>query len=161
MFVAFARRYIAPDNSILSTKTISIMTKQFWLNLPVKNLAKSKTFFTSLGFKFSEGPGSTDTSAPLLLGEKNVVVMLFEEPAFKGFTNNSIADTTKGTEVLMSIDAESKEEVDDITAKAVKAGGSSDHKPHEMSGFMYGSLFSDLDGHRWNVLYMDTTKMKG
>jgi uncharacterized protein len=136
------------------------MTKQLWLNLPVKDVKKSKAFFTKLGFQFSTGPGDTDTSAALLVGEKNVVVMLFEEPAFKGFTHSEIADTSKGCEVLLSIDAESKDEVDKLTQKAVAAGGKSDHKPSEAQGWMYGSLFTDLDGHRWNVLYMDMSKMK-
>lgn len=86
--------------------------------------------------------------------------MLFEEPAFKCFTNAEIADTTKGCEVLLSIDAESKEEVDTLIQKAIEAGGKSTHKPSAMSGWMYGSLFLDPDGHRWNVLYMDMTKMK-
>ncbi|CAD5253328.1 MULTISPECIES: VOC family protein [unclassified Imperialibacter] len=136
------------------------MTKQLWLNLPVKDVKKSKAFFTKLGFQFSTGPGDTETSAALLVGEKNVVVMLFEEPAFKGFANADIADTSKGCEVLLSIDTESKEEVDTLTQKAIDAGGKSSHKPSAMSGWMYGSLFIDLDGHRWNVLYMDMSKMK-
>lgn len=135
------------------------MIKQFWLNLPVKNIKKSKEFFGKLGFQFNTQHGNTDTSASLLVGEKNVVVMLFEEPAFKGFTNNEIADTTRGTEVLLSIDAQSKEEVDQMAQKAIDAGGKSTHKPGEMQGWMYGCMFSDIDGHRWNVLYMDMSKM--
>lgn len=135
------------------------MAKQFWLNLPVKSLAKSKEFFSKLGFKFSTGPGSTDTSAPLLMGDNNVVIMLFEEPAFKGFVNSDVADTSKGTEVLLSIDAESKEEVDELVSKVIAAGGKSTHKPSEMQGWMYGCVFTDLDGHKWNVLYMDQGKM--
>ena len=135
------------------------MVKQFWLNLPVKDLSKSKEFFNKIGFKFSIGPGSTETSAPLLMGEHNVVVMLFEEPMFKGFVNTDVADTSKGSEVLLSIDVNSKEEVDELVSKAVAAGGKSTHKPSEMQGWMYGSVFTDLDGHKWNVLYMDHSKM--
>lgn len=135
------------------------MIKEFWLNLPVKNIGKSKAFFTALGFKFNTQNGNTDTSACLLVGEKNIVVMLFEEPTFKGFTNNEIANTSKGTEVLLSFDAQSKEEVDAIIKKAIEAGGSSMHKPSGMGGWMYGAVFADLDGHRWNVLHMDMSKM--
>ena len=135
------------------------MVKEFWLNLPVKNIQKSKEFFTKLGFKFNMQQGDSDTSACLLIGSKNIVVMLFEEAVFKNFTNNAVADTKAGTEVLFSIDAESKEEVDELTQKAIDAGGSSSHKPTEMKGWMYGSLFADLDGHRWNVLFMDMNKM--
>jgi len=135
------------------------MTKQFWLNLPVKDVAKSKAFFAGLGFKFNTQHGNSANSASLLLGQHNVVLMLFEEQAFKGFTNNAIANTGQGTEVLLSIDAESKEEVDEMARKAVAAGGKSGHQPSAMQGWMYGCVFSDLDGHKWNVLYMDMSKM--
>ena len=136
------------------------MTKEFWLSLPVKSLARSKEFFTSLGFSFTPGPGNTDTSAPLMIGNKNVVVMLFEEAFFKGCTNNEIADTSKVTEVLLSFDAESREEVDEIANKAVAAGGTLFGKPSEVQGWMYSCGFTDLDGHRWNVLYMDMNKVQ-
>ncbi len=135
------------------------MTKKFWINLPVRDIKRSVDFFTKLGFKFNTRQGNTANSACLLLGDQEVVVMLFSEPAFKGFTNNEIADTQKATEVLLSIDAESKEEVDEFIKKAVQAGGRSDHQPGEMKGWMYGSVFSDPDGHRWNVLYMDMSRM--
>jgi len=93
------------------------------------------------------------------VGEKNIVVMLFEEPMFKGFTSNEIADTARGTEVLLSFDAQSKEEVDEIIDRVKEAGGKSSHVPDEMTGWMYGCVFSDLDGHRWNILHMDMSKM--
>jgi predicted lactoylglutathione lyase len=136
------------------------MTKQFWLSLPVKDVNRSREFFTKMGFKFSEGPGNSPNSAPLLVGDKNVVVMLFEEAAFKGFTNNEITNTKQSCEVLLSIDAQNKEEVDEMAKKAIEAGGTSNHKPAEMKGYMYGCVFSDLDGHRWNVLHMDMSKMQ-
>ncbi len=132
--------------------------KQFWINLPVKDVQRSKEFFTRLGFKFNTRYGDQPNSASLLLGDKDVVVMLFDEPTFKGFTNTEIA-AQKQTEVLLSVDAQSKEEVDEMAKKAVEAGGASDHKPSEMKGWMYGCVFSDLDGHRWNVLHMDMDKM--
>ncbi|HEV7232219.1 MAG TPA: VOC family protein [Bacteroidia bacterium] len=134
------------------------MAKEFWLNLPVKDLRKSKAFFTALGFKFNSGPGNTENSAPLVLGNKNVIVMLFSELAFKGFVNQEIADTQKSCEVLLSFDAESKEEVDELIRKVIEAGGTSNHVPSEMTGFMYGCVFRDLDGHRWNILHMDMSK---
>ncbi len=135
------------------------MTKQFWINLPVKDINKSRDFFTKLGFKFNTKHGNGHSSACMLLGENNIVCMLFDEPTFKVFTNNEITNTQKSNEVLLSIDAQSKEEVDEMVKKAIQAGGTSNHQPSEMTGFMYGSVFTDLDGHRWNVLYMDTTKM--
>ncbi len=131
------------------------MAKDFWLSLPVKNVKRSREFFTKLGFKFTPGPGNTDTSAPLVIGNKNVVVMLFEEPAFKGFVNQEITNTDKSCEVLLSFDAASKEEVDEIVLKVIEAGGTSTHKPYEMQGPMYGCVFRDLDGHCWNVLHMN------
>jgi predicted lactoylglutathione lyase len=137
------------------------MAKDFWLNLPVKDVKRSKAFFEKLGFGFKPGPGNSDHSAPLVLGDKDVVVMLFQEPVFKGFVNTEIGDTVKGCEVLLSVDAASKEEVDEMASRAVAAGGKSTHKPYEMNGGMYGCVFSDPDGHRWNVLYMDMSKMPG
>ncbi len=137
------------------------MTKQLWINLPVKDVKKSKEFFAKLGFKFNEQMGNSENSAALLIGEKNTVVMLFDESSFKGFTSAEIADVTSAAEVLLSIDAESKEEVDEMAEKAVAAGGKSNHKPGEMKGWMYGCLFTDPDGHRWNVLYMDMNKISG
>ena len=135
------------------------MTKEIWINLPVKDAKKSREFFLAMGFKINPRHGNTDNSASLFIGDKNVVLMLFEEQAFKSFTNHEITNTTQSTEVLFSIDAESKEEVDEMAAKAVAAGGSSPHQPKEMQGWMYGCLFMDPDGHRWNVLYMDMSKM--
>jgi len=135
------------------------MVKEFWLSLPVKDIKKSRAFFDKLGFKFNTKNGNTDTSAALMVGEKNIVVMLFEEPAFKGFTNTEVADTKQGTEVLLSFDAQSKEEVDAMAQKAIEAGGKTDHKPYEMQGWMYGCVFTDIDGHKWNVLHMDYSKM--
>lgn len=100
--------------------------------------------------------------AAMQVGEKDVTVMLFDESTFKGFVENcGLADTAKGVEVLLSIDAESKEEVDELAQKAIEAGGKSNHKPREMDGWMYGCLFTDPDGHSWNVLHMDMSKMPG
>lgn len=130
--------------------------KQFWLNLPVKDIAQSKAFFSHLGFRFNE-QHSGPNSLCMLMGEYNVVVMLFDEATFQGFTQNAVAN--QASEVLLSIDAQSKEEVDEMVRKAIEAGGCSNHKPQEMQGPMYGCVFADLDGHRWNVLYMDMSKM--
>jgi predicted lactoylglutathione lyase len=132
--------------------------KQFWISLPVKNIEKSKAFFTALGFTFNPHQGNGPNSACLMIGEKNVVCMLFDEPTFKQCISGAEL-STNATEVLLSIDAQSKEEVDEMVVKAIAAGGSSNHKPGEMKGFMYGCVFSDLDDHRWNVLYMDMSKM--
>ena len=135
------------------------MTKELWMNLPVKNLKKSKEFFTKLGFSFDERYVNNDEGASLVIGDKNIVIMLFIESAFKKFTGNDIPDLNKGTEVLFSIDAQSKEEVDEMAQKVVKAGGFIYAEAEDNGSWMYGFGFADLDGHRWNILYMDMSKM--
>lgn len=135
------------------------MTKEIWINLPVKNVEKSKAFFAALGFEFNKNFGNSATSACLLIGSKNVIVMLFEEPAFKSFIQHDVTDTAKSSEVLFSIDAESREEVDEMVKKVAAAGGTVFATPGEKAGWMYGCGFCDLDGHRWNMLYMDMSKM--
>lgn len=134
------------------------MTKQIWLNLPVKNIEKSKAFFTQLGFTFNE-QHETKTSACLMIGDSNFVVMLFSDSVFESFVQNRITDTKSSTEVLISIDAQSRLEVDETALKVIEAGGTIFAKPAENQGWMYGCGFQDLDGHRWNVLYMDLNKL--
>lgn len=135
------------------------MTKQIWINLPVKDLEKSKEFFIKLGFSFDGGNINNNEGASLVIGDKAVVVMLFIEEAFKKFTGNDIPDLLQGTEVLLSIDAQSKEEVNEMAKKVVNAGGTIYAEAEDNDSWMYGFGFSDLDGHRWNVLYMDMSKM--
>jgi predicted lactoylglutathione lyase len=135
------------------------MTKQIWINLPVKDVNASKTFFCKLGFSFNEKYANTNDSACLLIGDKSVVVMLFTEKLFEGFIQHKIADTKQGNEVLFSLDAESREEVDEFAKKVIEAGGSVFSKPAENQGWMYGFGFQDLDNHRWNVLFMDMNKL--
>lgn len=133
------------------------MTKQLWLNLPVKNIEKSKDFFAKLGFSFNTQHGNSPVSASLVIGKN--VIMLFEENTFKGFIKSEISDTANANEVLISIDAESKEEVDEMAKKVMSAGGNVFSEPNEKDGWMYGCAFADPDGHKWNVLYMDMSKM--
>lgn len=134
------------------------MTKQIWLNLPVKNIAKAKDFFWKIGFSFNE-QHDTPSSTCMVVGEGHFVVMLFEESLFSTFSQNGITDTNSSSEVLMSIDAESREEVDELAKKVTEAGGTVFADPAESQGWMYGCGFADLDGHRWNVLYMDFSKL--
>ena len=135
------------------------MTKELWINLPVKDIKKSKEFFTAIGFTINTHAPASDSSASFLIGTKNIVMMLFEETLFQKFTNHALADTGKSTEVLLSFDAESREEVDELAKKVAAAGGKVFAQPGESQGWMYAFGFSDPDGHRWNVLYMDMTKM--
>lgn len=135
------------------------MTKEVWINLPVKDLVKSRSFFSSLGFSFDTPYGNGPVSACFMMGKKNVVVMLFTEPVFTIFTSHPVSDTKKGAEVLFSFDAENKEEVDEMAKKVKAAGGTIYSEPQATQGWMYGFGFVDLDGHRWNMVYMDMTKM--
>jgi predicted lactoylglutathione lyase len=112
-----------------------------------------------LGFAFSER-GESDHSACLLMGAKKVSVMLFEESVFKTFTRAGVTDTMQSSEVLFSFDGASKEEVDEMAQKVSSAGGTIYSEPQDNQGWMYGFAFLDPDGHRWNMLYMDLTKMK-
>lgn len=133
------------------------MIKDLWLNLPVKNVKRSKEFFTQLGFTFNVQNGDTDHSACLLVGAKNTVVMLFEEIVFSTFIKNEISDASQSSELLISISAESKLEVDEMAKKVKLAGGIVYSEPGG-EGWLYGMAFSDLDGHRWNLLFMDLSK---
>ncbi|OGU30541.1 MAG: extradiol dioxygenase [Ignavibacteria bacterium GWA2_35_9] len=128
------------------------MSKNIFVNLPVKDLSKSMEFFTKLGFKFN--PQFTDDKAACMIIGENIYAMLLLEKFFKTFTKKEISDAKKSTEVLIAIDTESREKVDEMINKAVKAGGSIYNNPQD-HGWMYGHSFADLDGHQWEVLYMD------
>jgi predicted lactoylglutathione lyase len=136
------------------------MTKELWINLPVKDVVRSREFFAKLGFTRSTQYGNNENMAGFLIGDKNIVVMLVADAVFAGFTRHKNADTKQATEVLFSIDAESREEVVELAKRAASAGGTVFAEPAEHQGWMYGCGFSDLDGHRWNVLYMDKNKQR-
>lgn len=134
------------------------MVKQIWLNLPVKDVAKAKSFFSKIGFGFNE-ENETPTMACMVVGEKNFAVMLFEENQLQGFMQNKLTNTQESSEMMISIDAESREEVDELASKVREAGGVVFAEPTEIQSWMYGCAFTDLDGHRWNVLYMDLSAL--
>lgn len=132
------------------------MVKQIFVNLPVKDLKKSMVFFSKLGFAFNQ-LFTDDNAACMIIGE-NIYAMLLTEPFFQTFTKKDISDATKTTEVLIAIDASSRAEVDDMVKKAAAAGGVI-YREQQDHGWMYGHSFSDLDGHQWEVLYMDESKI--
>ncbi len=132
------------------------MNNPAWLNLPVKDVVKSKAFFKQLGFKISEM--ETPTMIGLEFGDAPFRVMLFTHPEFEQFTQSSVADVSKSSEMLISLEAKSKEEVDQLAKKVIKAGGSIFAGPEDWLGWMYGMGFQDLDGHRWNIAFMDWAK---
>lgn len=132
------------------------MAKQIFVNLPVKDLDKSKEFFTRLGFGFNQQ--FTDENAACLILGDNIYAMLLTESFFGSFTRKPVSDATKSTEVLIALDAESRAEVDDMVNKAQQAGGSVYMEPMD-HGWMYGHSFADLDGHQWEIIYMDMAAM--
>jgi uncharacterized protein len=122
------------------------------VNLPVKNLDQTKAFFTKLGYKFNQQ--FTDEKAACMVIGDDIYVMLLTEPFFKTFTKKEVVDATKSTEVLLCLSADSRADVDALVQKAVSAGGTTPNEPQD-HGFMYGHGFEDLDGHLWEVMWMD------
>lgn len=128
------------------------MSRQIYVNLPVKDLNKSVAFFTRLGFKFN--PQFTDENATCMIVGENIFVMLLVEKFFQTFTSKTITDARKNTEVLMGISCASRAEVDELVRSALAAGGTAPKEPQDL-GFMYGHDFEDLDGHIWEPFYME------
>jgi predicted lactoylglutathione lyase len=127
------------------------MIKHICLNLPVADLPKSKAFFLALGF--SHNPQFTGDTGAMIVISETIVVMLTTHPKFREFTPKAVCDTTKAVEVLISLGCESRQEVDDLVAKALAAGGSTYDKPEDF-GFMYTHSFVDPDGHGWGLFHM-------
>ncbi|MES2938774.1 MAG: VOC family protein [Pseudomonadota bacterium] len=129
------------------------MSRQIFVNLPVKNLERSKAFFGSLGFSFNP-QFTNEQGACMVIDENHVYAMLLVEPFFQTFTKKSIVDASKNTEVLVCLSCDSRTEVDALVRKAVAAGGRAPNAPQD-HGFMYGHGFEDIDGHIWELAYMD------
>lgn len=130
------------------------MSHDIWINLPVKDVERSTAFFNEIGF---QALAVGNERSRLAIGQ--TTILLFPEAVFEKFTGSKTADTSHCAEVMFSIGAESREEVDAFIQKVELAGGNVFGKPGEMDGWMYGAGFADLDGHRWNLLYMDQSKM--
>jgi uncharacterized protein len=128
------------------------MSKKIFVNLPVENLTRSKEFFGELGFEF-DTRFCDDTAACMVISD-NIFCMLLTKPKFQGFSPNPICDANQQTEVLIAITAANRDEVDLLVSKAIKAGGKTYSNPQD-HGFMYSHGFQDLDGHVWEVFYMD------
>jgi predicted lactoylglutathione lyase len=130
------------------------MATKIFVNLPVKDLDKSIEFFTKLGYTFN--PQFTNEKATCMIISDDIFVMLLCEPFFKTFVPNEIADATKSTESIICLSSESREQVDEMVRKALEAGGQTYKEPQD-HGFMYGHGYQDLDGHLWEVMWMDET----
>jgi uncharacterized protein len=132
------------------------MSTKLFVNLPVKDLDKSMEFFAKLGYSFN--PQFTDKTAACMILSDDQFVMLLTHEKFQGFSPNKICDATKNTEVLLALSLEHRENVDEIVRKAVAAGGNTYNEPQD-HGFMYSHGFQDLDGHVWEVFYMDQSAL--
>lgn len=133
------------------------MAQQIFVNLPVKDLPKAIRFFTKLGFTFN--PEFTDNNATCMIVGNNILVMLLVEKFFKTFIKKEICDAHKSTEVLIALSVESREKVDKMIKLALEAGGK-EPRPAQDYGWMYGRSFEDIDGHIWEVFYMDENARK-
>lgn len=131
------------------------MTTKIFLNLPVKDLNKSIEFFTKLEFGFD--PQFTDENATCMIVGEDTFVMLLVEKFFKTFTKKEICDTAKYTEAIVALSAESRDKVDQMIDRVVEAGGREYREPQD-HGWMYERSFEDIDGHIWEIVYMDEMK---
>lgn len=128
------------------------MSTKIFVNLAVTDLNKSIEFFTKLGYKFD--PQFTDETATCMIVSDDIFVMLLTQDKFKTFTPNELCDATRSNEVLVCLSVESREAVDELIRKAVAAGGKTYSEPQDY-GFMYAHCYQDLDGHIWEIIYMD------
>ncbi|WP_455357351.1 VOC family protein [Streptomyces sp. SYSU K217416] len=128
------------------------MPTMIFVNLPVKNLETTKGFWSKLGYSFNDQ--FSDENCACLVISDTIYAMLLTEPRFKDFTKKEIADSSKSTEVILCLSAESRAKVDELADGALGAGGSEASEPQD-HGFMYGRSFQDPDGHIWEVMWMD------
>ena len=133
------------------------MTTKIFVNLPAKDLNKTIEFFTKLGFKFN--PQFTDENATCMIVGEDIFVMLLVEKFFKTFTKKEICDTSKNTEVIVALSVEGREKVEQMINRAIEAGGRESREPQD-HGWMYGRSFEDINGHIWEVIYMDESALK-
>lgn len=128
------------------------MGRKIFVNLPIKDMKRSQAFFRLLGFSFN--PQFTNEQGACMVVAEDIFVMLLVEPFFQGFTKKPIADAKKSTEVLVCLSCESRAEVDELVKKALGAGGTAPNAAQD-HGFMYSHGFEDLDGHVWELVWMD------
>ncbi len=133
------------------------MSTKIFVNLPVKDLKASIEFFTRLGYSFNQQ--FTDETATCMIISDEIYAMLLTHDKFKMFTPKEICDATKSSEVLICLSCESREQVDEMVGKAVAAGGTIYNQPQD-HGFMYGHGYQDLDGHIWELMWMDPNAIR-
>lgn len=134
------------------------MPQMIFVNLPVKDLETTKSFFGKLGFSFN--PQFSDENTACLVISDTIFAMLLKEPRFKEFTKKEIADASKSTEVILALSAESREKVDELVDTALASGGSPANDPIDY-GFMYSRSFQDPNHHIWEVMWMEPSAVEG
>ena len=134
------------------------MPRNLYVNLPVKDLERTVDFFTALGFSFN--PMFTDENATCMVVNDSTSVMLLVESYFATFTRKPVADAHAVTETLLALSLDSRADVDDFVAKALAKGASEYAEPRDL-GFMYQRGIADLDGHQWEVFFMDESQFPG
>lgn len=131
------------------------MPRNLYVNLPVKDLERTVDFFAALGFSFN--PRFTDENAACMIINDSTSVMLLVESFFATFTSKPVADAHAATEALLALSVDSRTEVDAFVARALAAGASEYAEPRDL-GFMYQRGIADLDGHQWEVFFMDESQ---
>jgi uncharacterized protein len=132
------------------------MSRKLFVNLPVRDLKKSVQFFTALGFTFN--PKFTDENATCMIVSDDAFVMLLVEPYFSTFVSKPIAAAHTCTETMLALSCESRVEVEEMVRKAVAAGGTTPREARDL-GFMFQHGFDDLDGHAWEVVWMNPSAL--
>ncbi|MOA22292.1 Glyoxalase-like domain protein [compost metagenome] len=133
------------------------LAKQIFVNMPVKDLKKTIEFFEAIGFEFN-AQFTDEKAACMVIGEQ-IYAMLLVEPFFNSFTKKETVDTAKSAEVIVALSVESREKVDELVNKALAAGAKPSNDPID-HGFMYSWSFLDIDGHMWELLYMDESAVE-
>jgi uncharacterized protein len=128
------------------------MIRQIYVNLPIRDMARTRAFWTAMGFGFNER--FTNEQAACLVIADNIQAMLLTEPFFQGFTKLPVADARACTEVLLALSCDSRAEVETLVARAIAAGATTPNAPKD-HGFMFQHGFADPDGHQWEVFWMD------
>ena len=137
---------------------MATISRKIFVNLPVRDLKRSMDFFAALGFTFN--PQFTDDKAACMIVSEEAFVMLLGEPFFRTFTRRDLCDTRTHTEGLFALSCSSRAEVDQMVGTAIANGGQHAMDPMD-HGFMYGWSFYDVDGHHWEVLWMDPANVQG
>jgi uncharacterized protein len=132
-------------------------SRKIFVNLAVEDLGRSVDFFTRLGFSFD--PRFTDEQATCMIVSDEAFVMLLVHDRFADFTTKDLCDARTQTEAILALSAESREEVDELVQSALAAGGQPANDPMD-HGVMYGWSFQDLDGHLWEVMWMDPSVLE-